>query len=396
MRRGPSLLRLLDYTRRCLRLGPYLDRPGDGRRFPQIPATTLLSALLLSKVLRQYAYLATEQLVHVAARALGVSRPFGDDALAYFTERLDVGRLREALLGVLRCARRNKAFEHVSRLGLALDGTGLGRSKQPRCELCHPQFNASHDVMGHGHKMVGASVVAGPLTLPIDVEFYPQGEGEVTAGKRLLERVVRSAGVRFDYLVVDGLYPGAPFLALADQVGLPVVARLTDMLPELFHAAQLRYRDLPPATVYEEGHDRIEIWDAEDFRPWEGLTWPRVRVLRYRQHKRDGTVVEAYWLTNLPHRKVGSRALYRIAKSRWQIENRFFNEGKNLYGLEHIPHHHAHALLVDTLLTCLALCLERLYRLRYLHRGRHRPYRPAELCRLFWLALGAPPPLDTS
>jgi hypothetical protein len=33
--------------------------------------------------------------------------------------------------------------------------------------------------------------------------------------------------------------------------------------------------------------------------PWESLRWPTVRVLYYRQHKPDGTVIEACWLTNL-------------------------------------------------------------------------------------------------
>jgi hypothetical protein len=47
-----------------------------------------------------------------------------------------------------------------------------------------------------------------------------------------------------------------------------------------------------------------------------------VRVLRYRQHKRNGTVIQAEWLTNFSIRKLGSPSFYRMAKSRWEIENR--------------------------------------------------------------------------
>jgi len=396
VRPGPCLLGLRKYARRCLRLQPYLDHPGDGRRFPQIPAAALLWALLASKVLRVHAFSATEQLVREVARALGVNRAFGDDALGYFTEHLDVGRLRAVLFALLWRSKRNKVFDHALRLGLVLDGTGNGRSAQKRCELCHPKRDAKKEVVGHGHKMVGASVVAAELTLPLDVEYYRPGQSELTAGKRLLERVVRASRVRFDYVVVDGLYPGIPFLHLADRLRLPVVARLTDKLPELSEAAQARFRDQPPTARHEEKGERIELWDADDFEPWWGLKWPTVRVLRYRQYRRTGKVVEAYWLTNFSPRKVGSLALYRICKTRWQIENRFFNEGKKLYGLEHIPHHHANSILIHTLLTCLALCIERLYRLRHLHRGGRRPYTPVELCRRLWLALGAPVPLDTS
>src|SRR2546429_6734633 len=65
-----------------------------------------------------------------------------------------------------------------------------------------------------------------------------------------------------------------------------------------------------------------------------------------------------------------------MAKSRWHIENEGFNDAKNRYGLGHIRHHHERSLLIVWLLTCLALTLERLYRLRYLNRGSH-PVRAA-------------------
>jgi hypothetical protein len=92
-------------------------------------------------------------------------------------------------------------------------------------------------------------------------------------------------------------------------------------------------------------------------------------VLRYRQHKPNGVVVEGYWLTDLPLQRVSSRLLYGFAKSRWGIENQGFNDGKTRHGMEHLSHHHANSVLVGWLLTILALTIERLYRLRYLHRG---------------------------
>jgi hypothetical protein len=393
---GPSLLGLRRYASRCLKLEEYLQRPGDGRIFPQIPASVLLWGLLASKLLRVQAFSATERLVRSRLPGLGVDGSFSDDALAYFIERLDADRLRGALQGVLWSAKRNKAFQDTTLVGLALDGTGVGHSRKRCCSLCHPHRNGDGGVTGWGHKMVGASVVADALNLPLDVEFYPPGQGELTAGKRLLERVVGWARIGFDYLVVDGLYPGAPFLALADSLGLPVVARLTQGLPELFEAAEARFRGRPPSAVHTLGGEVVELWDADDFEPWWGLKWSSVRVLRYRQHRKKGEVVEAYWLTNFSTKRVGSLALYRIAKSRWQIENGFFNEAKTLYHLDHTAHHQANAVVVDTLLLCLSIGMERLYRLRYLHRGSHRTYTAAALHVLFWLALSRPIPYDTS
>jgi hypothetical protein len=173
------------------------------------------------------------------------------------------------------------------------------------------------------------------------------------------------------------------------------VARLKDNLPELRQAVERRFAAQSPTRIYREGKDRIEIWDADDFAPWETLHWERVRVIRYRQHKPDGTVIQAEWLTNLSSRSVGSLTLYHLCKSRWEIENQGFNDAKNRYGLEHICHHQSNSILLGWLITFLALMMERLYRIRYLHRGTHSILSADQLCRLLWLSLSTSPLLST-
>jgi hypothetical protein len=124
---GPTPRHLLHFVTRRLRLRQYLRDPGDGRPQPQIPAQLLLWALLVGQTLRQYSFHALEALVRSPARRnLSLSKPFSDDALGYFTERLDPGPTRAALLSVIRRAKRNKAFEESYWIGLAIDGTGAG------------------------------------------------------------------------------------------------------------------------------------------------------------------------------------------------------------------------------------------------------------------------------
>jgi hypothetical protein len=279
---------------------------------------------------------------------------------------------------------------------VAIDGTGAGHGQVEGCPLCHPVRDGQGQVLGYLHHFVMISVVGTGLALPFDVEPYGPGDSEYVAGQRLLQRAVGQVGRRFaDYVVADGEFATAPFLHVAGALGLRVVARLKDNLPTLFAAAVARFTPQPPTLIVEDRGERIELWDADDFDPWEALRWTTVRVLRYRQHKADGTVVEAYWLTDFPPARVGSRQLYRFAKSRWEIENEGFNDGKTRYGMEHIRHHHANSMLVMWLLTIFALTIERLYRLRYLHRGRHRPATPIEFLRMLRLSL-CPRPLDTS
>jgi hypothetical protein len=77
-------------------------------------------------------------------------------------------------------------------------------------------------------------------------------------------------------------------------------------------------------------------------------------------------------------------------------QNQGFNDAKNRYGLEHIRHHHERSMLLVWLLSCLGLTLERLYRLRYLHRGSHLVRTAIDLFRLLQLGLSAPVVTDSS
>lgn len=396
--RGPTPRRLLDFVTRRLRLQRYLRDPGDGRRQPQIPAKALLWSLLIGQVLRACSFLAVERLVRSSARrALAVSRSFSDDALDYFTERLDPTATRVALARVLQQAKRNKAFESSGGIGLAVDGSTVGGCQSSACSLCRPYRNAHKEIAGYRHHVVLATVVGTGLSLPFDVEPYGPGDSEYAAGQRLLPRAVELLGVRFAaYVVVDGEFATAPFLHAAGQLGLPVVARLKPNLPELLAAAQKRFGSQTPKLTFRHGPDRVELWDAEDFDPWESLQWETVRVLRYRQHKPDGDVVEAFWLTDSSIHEVSSRVLFHRAKSRWEIENQGFNDAKNRHDLEHICHHHPNSLLITWLLTSLALTIERLYRLRYLHRGEHPLRTAADFVYLLWLSLSQPASADTS
>lgn len=398
--RRPTPHRLLRFVSKGLRLRHYLQRPGDGRHFPQIPATAMLWAMILGQILRASSFYAVESLVRSGRRrSLGVTHAFGNDALSYFSERMDPTPTRQAAIQILRQAKRNKAFQNTAFIGLALDGTTAGRSQQKQCDLCRPCRRAgSEQIAGYRHHLVMLSVVGtAGLSLPIDVEAYGPGDSEYAAGQRLLRRAIPQLGPRFaDYLVVDGEYATAPFLHACDDLAVPVVARLKGNLPELFQAAQKRFSKQAPKLSFRVARDHVEVWDADDFDPWETLRWPTVRVLYYRQHKPNGTVIQAYWLTNLSPQRVSTRSLFRMAKSRWEIENQGFNEAKNQHQLEHICHHHDNSILIMWLLNALALIIERLYRLRYLHRGSHPRLSPIELCRLLWLNLARSFPSDTS
>ena len=389
---GPTPRRLWKYVTQRLALIQYFHQPGDGRIRPRIPAGALVWALVLGHILREDAFAGVEALVRSrACRALRVCRRFGDDALAYFTERLAAAPTRQALVRILRWAKRRKVFAAAPWIGIAVDGTTTTCYRKQRCVSCRPV--RKHGVLlGYRHHVVLLSVVGTPMPLPCDLELYGPGDSEYAAAQRGLRRVVAALGARFaDYVVADGKFATAPFLHTAGALGLRVVARLKENLPSLYAAARQRYAGLPPTKRFTDRGDQVEVWDAADFPPWPGLRWPAVRVLLYRQTKPDGKIVEALWLTDWPLAEVPSQALYRMAKSRWTVENEGFNVAKTLHGMEHLCHHHANSILVNWLLLLLALTIERLYRFLYLHRGTHGIRTAIQLVRALRICLGLPP-----
>jgi hypothetical protein len=399
-RRSPSVRKVLGYASTCLLLDTFFRRPGDGRVRPQIAAKDLIWSQIAGQLLRCTSFHGVERLLHCgAATSLGVGKRFSEDSLAYFNERLQPNGPRAALAATAKRAKRNKAFRDSGSVGLAIDGTGAGRcgAKTKVCELCRPYCDATGQVMGHKHEIVMVAVVGTGLTLPLDVEPYAQGDAELTAGIRLMERVAAALGPRFaDYVVADAKYAAAPFLNQLARLRLHALVRLKDNVPALHGRASVRFNTRPPDQLATHDDVAVELWDDDSFEPWEGLEWPRVRVLRYRYRSRNGELVDACWLTDYPKEAISSAALFRLAKSRWEIENEGFNDAKTRHGMEHICRHNANALLVGWLLLLLAMVIERLYRLCHLHRGVRPRISAADLLAQMLIDLGRPRIHDTS
>jgi len=151
----------------------------------------------MGQFLRRSSFAGIEALVRSSARpALCVSR-FGDDALGYFTERLHAALTRRAAATAVRQAKRNEAFDNCRFIGLAVDGTGVARSRQKVCRWCRPYRNRKKEILGYHHPVVLVSVVGAGLSLPLDVEPYGPRDSEYNAGRRRLRRVVANAGRRF-------------------------------------------------------------------------------------------------------------------------------------------------------------------------------------------------------
>jgi len=100
-----------------------------------------------------------------ARRTLSIATPFCDDTWV-ISPSGSIRPTRQALLSLIRGAKRNKAFDDCRWIGLAIDGTGAGWRTQQGCTLCRPQHNAAKQIQGYQHSLVMISVVGTGLSLP--------------------------------------------------------------------------------------------------------------------------------------------------------------------------------------------------------------------------------------
>lgn len=209
------------------------------------------------------------------------------------------------------------------------------------------------------HRGVVCHVIGHRLALPLDVELMRPGEGEETAAKRLLERVIGDYGRCIDVIVGDALYFDAPFINFCLDHGKHVIVVIKGDDRLLLQDAQALYAERSPEIWTARRGYEIQSWDEEGFTSAEGVAQP-LRVLhtvetkthRERIGGRWQESVETsswYWATTLSKRQVPTRLLWQAGHWRWDVENDCFNTLATYWGLDHCFKHDARAIVNFTL-----------------------------------------------
>jgi hypothetical protein len=191
------------------------------------------------------------------------------------------------------------------------------------------------------------------LAVPLDVELLRPGEGEETAAKRLLERVFALYPRFFDAVVGDALYLDAPFINFCRGHHKHVVVTIRGDERLLLRDARGLFGQQPPGE-WDDGKSRVEYWDAEGFTSCENVEQP-LRVLHTREtvvrrrrvagqwQSREETA-SWYWATTFSRSQLSTRAFWRAAHQRWDIENDCFNSLSTHWGMDHCYKHDATAI----------------------------------------------------
>jgi hypothetical protein len=239
------------------------------------------------------------------------------------------------------------------------------------------------EVVEYYHRGVVFYLVGLRIALPLDVEMLQPGEGELTAARRLLPRVVQSYGRFFRVVLADALFFNAPFFNLCLGLGKQVITLLKDEDRVLFQDALGVFSFTVP-QLWEEANQKIRAWNAEGFSSAEGIRVP-LRVLRTeesitcRHRTAEGWTQNKEthhweWVTTLPTAQLSTRLLWQMGHSRWEIENDLFHTLSTYWSLDHCFRHEPTAILNFILTLFIAFVL-----LQSFYLGNLKPQRRAHL-----------------
>lgn len=207
-----------------------------------------------------------------------------------------------------------------------------------------------------------AHLIGFDLPLVLDLEPILPGEGEITAAKRLIERLMERYARFFDVIQGDALYWEKPLFDFCRERGKYLLAVLKDNNPALLADARAALDGEPDLVREDENGRHIRYWDQEEFT--SGAIQTPVRVLRTEETwvKRErvrGQWVETpqishwFWATDIPQDLIPSRQLAQAGHKRWKIENSIFN-ALGAWGLNHCYHHQPQAILNFVLILFIA------------------------------------------
>lgn len=188
--------RFCRYIDKCFYFSQLLPCFSDSRPKPQIPgASVFASVFALFAANRTSLNSLEKDLLHFPERLRGVvgPQPPSIDTLGRVYSQADSDGLRQMLIQVHHRLKRNKALADGDELKFAtVDGHELFQGRKRYCPQCQQRIIKlkEEEVVAYYHQGVICHLIGHELAVPLGVELLRPGEGEETAAKRLLERVL--------------------------------------------------------------------------------------------------------------------------------------------------------------------------------------------------------------
>jgi hypothetical protein len=350
-------------------LGALLNGLTDARPQPRIATSVIVRSLLVMILTRLGSLNAAEQ----TRSSLFWTRFLGDalpraDTLGRVAAQMDSDSLRQALLSLYTCLKRNKALPPPwhGLIALVLDGHESHATEHRHCPGClERRISTAHgERVQYYHRHVTAMLLGRDFPILLDAEPQRPGEDEIATALRLLERLLQNFPRAFDVVLGDALYTDPRLYNFLLAHGKDVLTVLKNENRTLLGDARALF-ELHAPQRFTEGSTTRSVWDLAGFTTWPQVHRP-VRVVRSREttasrRQLDGQFhdqeADWVWVTTLSVNRASTQAVVALGHARWSIENQGFNETTNRWSADHVYKHHPTAILVFCLMTMLAFNL---------------------------------------
>ena len=383
----------------------------DTRRAPKIPTFDVVNSLFHAALLRIPSINAIEGDLKKSDFQKLIGRPptpevkaFSADVVANVLDKLELDGMRNAIEDVIGKAERNKAFRdgYGPLRCVAVDGWEPFSSYKRHCPNCLVRRvkkkradGPIEEVEQYYHCYVVAMLLGPVMDVVLGIEpvlneealrdidpDHEGHEGELTAGRRLIDSLHETYGGFIDAIVGDALYACGPVMTQLTDYGYDGLLVLKKEKNEPFKEALTLWEIDGPCEKCEdpERKEQVQFWDADDIETLETYKG-KVRAIRavVTKPEKDPSTW-CFAIIGQRARQLSRPTALRIIRARWHIENTAFDQWVQYWNLGHVFRHGQNALSAVLLLWTLAFNLLQLFVYRRLGRSR-RPKDPSDTIR---------------
>lgn len=383
----------------------------DTRRAPKIPTFDVVNSLLHTAVLRIPSINALEGDLKqsdfqklIGRQPTPEVKAFSADVVANVLDKLQLDGIGDALEEVIRKVERNKAFRdgYGPLRCVAVDGWEPFSSYKRHCPSCLVRRvkvkradGESGEVEQYYHRYVVALLLGPVLDVVLgiepvlneealrDLDPAQEGhEGELTAGRRLIDSLHQTYGGFIDAIVCDALYANGPVMTQLREYGYGGLIVLKKEKDEPLKEALQLWEMEGPCESYEDRDrkEQVQFWDVDNIQTLDTYKGEvrAIRAVVSRPEKDPSTWCFA--ILGPRARQISRPTALRIIRARWHIENTAFHQWTEHWNLAHVFRHGQNALSAILLLWMLAFNLLQLFVYRRLGRSR-RPKDPTDTIR---------------
>ena len=384
----------------------------DTRRAPKIPTFDVVNSLFHTALLRIPSINALEGDLKKSDFQKLIGRPptpevkaFSADVVANVLDKLELEGIRNAIEDVIGKAERNKTFRdgYGPLRCVAIDGWEPFSSYDRHCPNCLVRKVKKKGAGGeigevdqYYHRYVVAMLLGPVIDVVLGIEpvlneealrdidpDHEGHEGELTAGRRLIDALHETYGGFIDAFVGDALYACGPVMTQLDNYGYGGFLVLKKEKNEPFKEALNLWEIEGLCEKYEdpESKEQVDFWDADEIETLDTYKGGKVRAVRAVVTKPDeNPSTWCFAIIGQRARQLSRRTALRIVRARWHIENTAFHQWVRYWNLGHVFRHGQNALSAILLLWTLAFDLLQLFIYRRLGRSR-RPKDPTDTIR---------------